>query len=207
MGQQKLYLKKGFDTKGDLKRMLQKLNFARKGRLAPLLALLALTSMGVWAQSTQGGVHGAVTDATGAAVANAKVTLTNEGTNEARTSTTNAAGFYDFSNVVPSTYTVVAESPSFKKFERKNVIVGTQEFVTVDVRLEVGNVTESVLVTEQMPLVESSNASQGQVLDNQKLVELPNLGRNPFMMSRLSQNVVQWVRPLITAWKTKAVRP
>ncbi len=42
-----------------------------------------------------------------------------------------------------------------------------------------------------MPLVESSNASQGQVLDNQKLAELPNLGRNPFMMSRLSQNVVQ----------------
>ncbi len=116
--------------------------------------------------------------------------MTNEGTNEARITTTSAAGQYDFSNVVPATYTVLAESPSFKKFERKNVIVGTQEFLTVDVRLEVGNITESVLVTEQMPLVESSNASQGQVLDNQKLVELPNLGRNPFMMSRLSQNVV-----------------
>jgi hypothetical protein len=169
--------------------MLQ--NVIKKARIAPLLALLALSSLGVWAQSTQGGVHGAVTDASGAAVPNAKVTLTNEGTNEARNSTTNSAGFYDFSNVVPATYTVVAETPSFKKFERKNVIVGTQEYVAVDIRLEVGNVSESVLVTEQMPLVESSNASQGQVLDNQKLVELPNLGRNPFMMSRLSQNVVQ----------------
>ncbi len=171
--------------------MLQHLNSLRKGRAMPILALLALTSLGAWAQSTQGGVHGAITDASGAAVANVKVTLTNEGTSESRTSTTNGSGFYDFSNVVPANYTVVAESPSFKKFERKNVVVGTQEFVTVDARLEVGAVTESVLVTEQMPLVESSNASQGQVLDNQKLVDLPNLGRNPFMMSRLAQNVVQ----------------
>jgi hypothetical protein len=171
--------------------MLQRINSIVRARIAPLAALLALTSLGVWAQSTQGGVHGAVTDASGAAVANAKVSLTNEGTGEVRSATTNSAGFYDFSNVVPASYTVQAETPSFKKFERKNVLVGTQEFVAVDIRLEVGNVTESVLVTEQMPLVESSNASQGQVLDNQKLVELPNLGRNPFMMSRLAQNVVQ----------------
>ncbi len=169
--------------------MLQKL-FHHKGLGVALLALFALSNPGLWAQSTQGGVHGAITDASGAAVPNVKVTLTNEGTSESRVGSTNADGFYDFSNVIPATYTVVAEAPSFKKFERKTVIVGTQEYLTVDVRLEVGNVTESVLVTEQMPLVESSNASQGQVLDNQKLSDLPNLGRNPFMMSRLSQNVV-----------------
>ena len=154
------------------------------------MALLALSSLAAWSQSTQGGLHGAVTDASGAAVPNVKVTLTNQGTNEARSAVTNSDGFYDFSNVVPATYSVVAESPSFKKFERKNIIVGTQEYVSVDVRLEVGNVTESVLVTEQMPLVESSNASQGQVLDNQKLSDLPNLGRNPFMMSKLAQNAM-----------------
>jgi hypothetical protein len=171
--------------------MLQKFSSVGVRRVDLLMVLFALSGIGVWAQSTQGGVHGAVSDASGAAVPSAKVTLTNEGTNEARTAVTNSAGFYDFSNVVPATYSVIAESPSFKKFERKNVLVGTQEYVTVDIRLEVGNVTESVLVTEQMPLVESSNASQGQVLDNQKLVDLPNLGRNPFMMSRLAQNVVQ----------------
>jgi hypothetical protein len=171
--------------------MLQKLNLAARGQIVPFIALIGLSSLGAWAQSTQGGVHGAVTDASGAAIAGVKVLLTNEGTSEARNAVTNSSGFYDFSNVVPATYSVTAESPSFKKFERRNVLVGTQEYLTVDVRLEVGNVTESVLVTEQMPLVESSNASQGQVLDNQKLTELPNLGRNPFMMSRLSQNVVQ----------------
>ena len=136
-------------------------------------------------------MRGTVTDAQGASVSSVKVTLINDGTGEQRSEQTNGSGAYDFSLVVPSTYSIVAESPSFKKFERKNVIVGTQEYLTVDVRLEVGSVTESVLVTEQVPLVESSDASQGQVLDNQKLVDLPNLGRNPFMMSKIAQNVIQ----------------
>jgi len=171
--------------------MLQKLNLVAKGRAGRLLALLALTSIGGWAQSTQGGVRGAVTDSSGAAIPNVKVVLINEGTTIQREGVTNSAGLYDFQNVVPATYTVTAEAPSFKKFERRGILVATQEFLTVDVQMEVGKVTESVLVTEQMPLVESSDASQGQVLDNQKLVELPNLGRNPFMMSRLAQNVVQ----------------
>ena len=150
-----------------------------------------MLSAGLWGQSTQGGVRGTVTDASGAAIGNVKVTIINEGTGEPRTTVTNSAGTYDFESVVPATYTISAESPSFKKYDRKNVIVGTQEFVTVDVPLEVGTVSESVTVTEAVPLVEASNASQGQVLDNQKLTDLPNLGRNPFMMSRLSANIVQ----------------
>ncbi len=83
------------------------------------------------------------------------------------------------------------EAPGFKKFERKGIIVATQASVTADAKLEVGQVSESVQVTEVTPLIESSNASQGQELDNQKLSDLPNLGRNPFMMSKLSNNIVQ----------------
>ena len=55
--------------------------------------------------------------------------------------------------------------------------------------MEVGAVSESIQVTEEVPLIETSNASQGQVLDHQQLTDLPNLGRNPFMMSKLAQNV------------------
>ena len=158
-----------------------------------VLAFVAIfwTASPSWSQSTQGGVRGTVVDAQGAAMANVKVTLTSAGTGQPRMTNTNRDGIYDFSDVIPSTYSVSAESPSFKKFERTNILVGTQEFVTVDMTLEVGAVSESIVVSEQTPLVESSNASQGQVLDNQKLTELPNLGRNPFMMSKLSANVVQ----------------
>ncbi len=159
-------------------------------QLVALAAILSVATVTLMAQSTQGGVRGAVTDQTGAAVANAKVSLINDGTNEVRTVISGGDGGYDFTLVVPATYTITAEAPSFKKFTRKNVIVATQEYLTVDLKLEVGSVTESVLVTEEVPLVETANASQGQVLDNQKLVDLPNLGRNPFMMSKLSQNVM-----------------
>jgi hypothetical protein len=145
----------------------------------------------LYAQSYYGGIRGVVQDPNGGAVANAKVSLINEGTSETRSALTNGAGEYIYSEVVPATYSLVSEAPGFKKFERKGIIVGTQQQVQVDLKLEVGQVSESVQVTEAAPLVETANASQGQVLDNQKLSDLPNLGRNPFMMSKIVQNVVQ----------------
>jgi hypothetical protein len=152
--------------------------------------LLSVSPTGIYAQSSQGGVRGTVSDAQGGAITGVKISLVNGATGEVRSAITTSSGNYDFTAVAPATYSVIAENPGFKKFERKNVIVNTQELITVDVKLEVGAVTESVMVTEDVPLVEASNASQGQVLDNQKLVELPNLGRNPFMLSKIAANVI-----------------
>jgi hypothetical protein len=169
--------------------MFQKTTFARLARVS-LILTAAAASTSLWAQSFQGGVRGTVSDAQSAAMAEVKVSLTNVGTGEVRIALTNSSGGYDFTSLVPATYAISAEHPGFKKFERKNIIIGTQEFLTVDLSLEVGSVSDSVLVTEEVPLVEASNASQGQVLDNQKLVDLPNLGRNPFMLSKLAANVI-----------------
>jgi len=141
-------------------------------------------------QSFQGGIRGLVTDAGGGAVAGAKVSLVDQATNAVRASLTNESGEYVFNAVVPASYTVNAEAPGFKKFEHKGVVVGTQQFITVDMKLEVGQVTESVLVTEEVPVIETANASAGQLIDRQKLIDLPNLGRNPFMMAKVAQNVV-----------------
>jgi trimeric autotransporter adhesin len=160
-------------------------------RSVALAVLGCLSAILLIAQSYQGGVRGTVTDSTGAPVPNAKVILTNDGTGEARSVLTNSEGGFDFEIVVPTTYTLTAEAPNFKKFERKNITIGAQEHLTVDMQLTIGTVSESVLVTEQVPLVETSDASQGQVLDNQKLSDLPNLGRNPFMMAKLTETVVQ----------------
>lgn len=161
--------------------------------IAPLHAMrvcaLALLAGSLWAQSFQGGLRGSITDAAGAVVPDAKVTLADEGTSSSRTTLTNTVGEYAFNAVNPATYTVVVESPGFKKFSRTGVIIGTQQFVTVDIALELGQVSESVQVTEEVPLIESANASTGQVVDRQKLLDLPNLGRNPFMMSKIVQNV------------------
>jgi hypothetical protein len=160
-----------------------------------LLGVALLISSAANAQSIFGGLRGAVTDAQGAAIADVKVTLTDEATNLSRATIANSIGEFTFASVTPSTYTLTAESPGFKRFERRGIVVATQQYVTLDVRMEVGQVTESVLVTEQVPLLETSNASQAQVIDRQKLIDLPNLGRNPFMMSRLAPTVQQVGNP------------
>lgn len=146
--------------------------------------------MWLGAQSYYGGLRGTVVDQNGGAVVNSKVTLTDQGTGAQRSTLSSQSGEYLFSELVPATYSLSVESPGFKKFERKEIVVGTQQQVSVDATLQLGAVSESVQVTEEVPLVETANASQGQVLDNQKVTELPNLGRNPFMLSKLVQNVI-----------------
>ncbi len=147
------------------------------------------------AQSFFGGLRGAVTDPGGAAVPMAKVTLIDEATGAHRSTLATQEGEYAFSQVVPSTYTIRVEAPGFRVFERRGILIATQQFSTLNLQLELGQVTESVFVTEEAPLLETGSASQGQVIDRQKLIDLPNLGRNPFMMSRLAQNVVQVGNP------------
>jgi hypothetical protein len=141
------------------------------------------------AQSYLGGIRGLVQDTGGAVIVNAKVTLINESTQVSRSGVSNSQGEYVFSQIDPATYTIDIEAPGFKKLQKKGVIVGTQQFLTVDLKMEVGEVTTSVQVTEDVPLIETANASNGQVLDSQKMVDLPNLGRNPFLMAKLSTNV------------------
>lgn len=141
-------------------------------------------------QSYQGGIRGTVSDSSGSAIAGAKVTLSNQATNELRTTVTSGAGEYVFNTVDPATYSIATEAPSFKKFIHRDVVVATQQTVTTDVQMELGAVSQSVEVTEEVPIVESSNASNGQVIDSQKMTDLPNLGRNPFLLSKLSTNVV-----------------
>src|SRR5436190_19848459 len=160
-----------------------------------LAALMLFNSTAMWSQSAYGNLRGEITDAAGAAVATAKVTLLEEATGVTRSAVTSGSGEYVFANINPNTYTVIVEQAGFKKVERKGIIVNTQQSVTVDMRMEVGDVTQSIMVTEESPLLETANASQGQVVDRQKLIDLPNLGRNPFMMSRLSPTVAQVGNP------------
>ena len=140
-------------------------------------------------QSYQGGVRGSIKDGQGASIAGAAVVLRDQATAVARSTITNGAGEYVFNTVDPATYSITVENPAFKKYERTNIVVATQETLTVDVQLELGTITQSVMVTEEVPLVEGSTASNGQVLDTQKMTDLPNLGRNPFLLSKLSTNV------------------
>ena len=157
-------------------------------------SLLAVT-LSLYAQSFQGSLRGRITDPKSATIPLARITIVAEGTGTARSTLTNDQGEYSFAALTPATYTVVAEAPGFKKSSRPGVVVSTQTAVTIDLVLELGEVTEQVNVTAEAPLIDTADASTGQVIDSQKLVDLPNLGRNPFMLSKLSESVVQVGNP------------
>src|SRR5450830_577745 len=110
--------------------------------LAALAALIIATS-DVAGQSAQGTLRGTVKDAQGV-IPGTAVTLLNEANGVSRETVTNDVGEYSFPAVQPSAYTVTASVAGYKKFERKGVTVGLQQFVTLDVLLEVGAIEESI---------------------------------------------------------------
>src|SRR5215831_8989131 len=104
-------------------------------KLRIALGALLFVSAPVWAQSYLGAVRGSVIDPGGAAVTTAKVSLVDESTGVVRSTLSNSEGAYSFAQVVPATYAVQVEAPGFKKVDRKHVIVGTQEVVSIDLKL------------------------------------------------------------------------
>ena len=145
------------------------------------LFLLSAAITPAGAQQFTGGVRGAVRDANGV-IPGATVTLTNEATNISRDVVTNDVGQFNFPAVAPGTYTVRAQIAGYKRFESKGLTVATQQFITVDIVLALGAIEESVTVTGQSPLIETSNASTGASLDRQTLETLPAPGRNAFLI-------------------------
>ena len=123
-------------------------------------------------------------------VQGAVVTLVNEGTLLERATVTNQAGEYAFPNVIPGLYTIKASLTGFRSFESRGIRVGTQEFLTLDLPLEVGEVREAITVTGDSPVIETANASVGTLIEQQALETLPNIGRNPFVISVIAPNVI-----------------
>lgn len=153
-------------------------------------ALLVLgVAHGAAGQGFQGGVRGTISDPNGV-MPGVEVTLINELTNASRTSQTNEVGQYVFANVLPGTYTIRAALAGFRSYENKEIRIGAQEFLTFDIRLEVGQLQESITVTGAAPLIETSNASVASSLDSQTLQALPTAGRNAFFLAVTTPNVV-----------------
>jgi hypothetical protein len=156
---------------------------------ACLLALMVGAASEGRTQGFQGGIRGAVKDA-GGVIPGAEVTLTNQGTSLSRTTTTNAAGEYAFPNLAPGTYRLRIALQGYKAYAQEGIPVGTQQFITLDITLDVGTVAETVTVSGQSPLIETSNASTGTVLNAEALQTLPSQGRAAFMIGNTVPTVV-----------------
>ena len=159
------------------------------GHVWLMAALLFLAGSPVMAQTYHGGLRGAVRES-GGVVPGVSVTLRSEGTGISRSTQTNHAGEYAFVTVEPGTYTLKVSMPGFKTIESKGIRIGTQQFVTLDLTLEVGALEESVTVEDQATPIETSNASVASTLDATTLQTLPTAGRNPFYLATTTPGVI-----------------
>ena len=157
-------------------------------RLLLTCAIFALIGPSAIGQ-TLGQLTGRITDATGAAVAGASVTLVNIATNASRSTVTTGDGDYTFASIPPGIYNVKVEHSGFRIAAANSVEVQVQQTVRQDLSLEVGQVNESVQVSASADLLQTENLAMGTVVENKMLTELPLGGRNYLSLVALSSNV------------------
>src|SRR5689334_18717310 len=129
-----------------------------------LFIFLLLVGSSLHAQQTTGAVRGAVTDPSGAVVANVMVTATNRQTQVSQSTRTSTGGNYALAFLPPGSYDLSAEGQGFKKAVRQNVVVRITETELVDFILQLGSLSESITVGESISLVQSESSAEGRVI-------------------------------------------
>jgi hypothetical protein len=157
--------------------------------MATTAILLLMVTVHAPGQGFQGGIRGQVKDS-GGVVPGAEITVINEATKVSRSTSTNQAGEYNVPNLPPGAYTLKVVLQGYKGYTHNALQVGTQEFITLDVALQVGTVEETVTVTGETPLINTSNASTGTVLDTKSLQTLPSPGRAAFLIGTTVPTVI-----------------
>jgi hypothetical protein len=153
---------------------------------------LLLFSVCALAQTTTGRVLGTVTDQSGAAVAGASVMVTDVQRGTSRTLTTDDSGGYSAPELQPGTYKIRVEAKGFKTTERPNVVIEVATDVRADFLLQTGQVTEMVVVQEDVPLVNTTSSTLGGTLSNQEINDLPLNGRNYENLLQLRPGVMRY---------------
>ena len=146
------------------------------------LTIVLLNGNPLLAQRIKSTLSGAVTDPSGATIPGVEVVLANEGTNVSASFVTTDTGAFTFPFLDPGTYTVKASMPGFKTVVQKGIVIRVATDERLDLRLEVGQVSEQVEVVGEAPLLENVSSTLGQVVDNKKIVDLPLNGRNIFTL-------------------------
>ncbi|HXW07094.1 MAG TPA: carboxypeptidase regulatory-like domain-containing protein [Vicinamibacterales bacterium] len=155
--------------------------------------LLGLVPVSAFAQAVTGTVLGTITDTSGGIVAGAKVIITNQDTNLTRTVTTDANGEYNAPQLPTGTYVITVEMTGFKMVALSNIHVGVDQRVRIDAKLEIGNLTESVTITSEAPLVQSASSELGTTINEEQIRTLPLNGRNFVSLTRTIPGVLRGV--------------
>src|SRR6476659_2056911 len=152
-------------------------------------ALLLAVTGAVHAQEFRATVKGQVVDSSKASLPGATVTVRNQDTNEVATATTNTDGNYTIPFLRPGTYTLTVEMSGFQKYSRTDMRLEISQVAIINAQLGVGGITESVNVSAESPLLETSKADRGTVIDSARIAELPLQSRSPMALAVLVAGV------------------
>jgi hypothetical protein len=147
-------------------------------RLVAILLSITFTGMRLDAQAVYGNIIGSVRDPSGAFVGGAKVTIKNIDQNFIANTTTNDSGNFTLAQLPPGRYEVTVEKPGFNRTTQQNVTVSVGQSTTVDAGLQIGEVTQQLVVTEAPPQIETDRAEVHTMLDSRQITQLPVFNRN-----------------------------
>ncbi|HTD21039.1 MAG TPA: carboxypeptidase regulatory-like domain-containing protein [Terriglobales bacterium] len=149
------------------------------------------------AQETRATLSGLVTDPSSAPVVGAKITVIEIRTGTKTATVSDNAGQYTVPFLPPGDYEINAEAQGFKQFVHRAVHIESGSHPVIDIRLQIGNNTESVTVTAETPLINSADASIGQGMTTQQVEDFPLNGRNPMMVTQLAIGVIATGNPTL----------
>ena len=159
-------------------------------RVVTLLTVFFLAfSMMVFAQTATSSLRGTVTDPKGAVLPGATITLSNSATGYSRTTKSGNEGAYQFLEVPPATYTLTVTASGFATVKQDRVTLQVSQPATLDVAMQVRGTTEVVEVSSEAPMVNTTDATQGNVFNSTQLINLPSEGRDPVAILSLQPGV------------------
>src|SRR3984885_8107727 len=161
-------------------------------RILGLVSLALALCLPLPAQTTTGQILGSVTDPTGAGIAGAAVLVTDTQHGTTRAATTGPSGDFAGPELEPGTYKIRAEAKGFRTVERPNIVIEVAQDLRVDMSLPTGSVNETVVVTDEIPLVDSVSSTLGGILSNAEINDLPLNGRNYENLLQLRPGVMRY---------------
>jgi hypothetical protein len=152
-----------------------------------LVALFLPTSL--YAQESRGKITGQVMDSNKSVVPGATVTITSISMGTTVTVTTNDEGLFQAPYLIPGLYKVTVEAQGFKKYARENIELRVNDTIELDIALEVGGLEQTVMVTSETPILDTTSGSLGQVVDSRRIAELPTPHGDPYALIGLAGGV------------------
>lgn len=153
-------------------------------------ALLALVAVSALAQSTGGRIVGRISDPSGAVIPGANVRVTNDATGVANNTVSTKSGDYGFPDLAVGTYTMVFEAQGFKKVTRREVKLELNQVLTVNTALPLGAASETVEVSSEAPLVDTTSTQLGAIVDSRSATQLPLNTRDTYQLLQLQPGVM-----------------